>query len=163
MQPYKFVLFFIFYTLASCSESRNKINYPTSDTAKVLELAIRTAFYHHSLPEDNALAIPYHFHDSILFTSKSLPLNFLPNNIDSLNFKILPESEICSIISADSNISHLPNYLIVAGFEKTDTGYIIQVGSFSCKKYGGGGIIGIYIAKRNDSFFVKYKGSSSIN
>jgi len=163
MRHIKFGLYLIFFTLISCHESKQKLYYPKSDTAKVLELAIRTALYHHNLPGSDPLKYPYHFHDSILFTSEVLPLSLLPTNLDSLNFKVLSESEICSMIYADSNLPHLPNYLMVSGFDKNDTGYVVHIGSFSCQPMGGGGAIGIYILKANDSFFVTHKGASSIN
>jgi hypothetical protein len=54
--------------LASCKYPKNKIVQPTTDTTKVIELAIRTGFYGY-LPDYTPLKHKYHFGDSILFTS----------------------------------------------------------------------------------------------
>ena len=149
--------------MASCKSPNAKSIQPKSDTTKVLELAIRTAFYHQNLPGMDPLFYPYHFKDSILFSTDSLSLTTLPISLDSINFKILTSKQICTMIKADSSISELPNYLYLRAFEKSDTGYYVSVQSLSCLPYGGGGSIGIYISKDKDSFVVKYKTSSSIN
>jgi hypothetical protein len=163
MIPNKFGLYIMLICLLSCNSPKPEVIQSKNDTAKVLELAIRTAFYHEQLPEISPLKKEFHFNDSILFTTGSLPLTALPSSIDSINFKILSRNQICSIIKADSNISEPPNYLYINTFEKSDTGYYVSIQSLSCLPYGGGGSIGIYISKDKDSFFVKKRMSSSIN
>ena len=153
----------ILIILVSCEDPKTDLANITTDTTKVLELAIRTAFYRHNLPDIGPLMRQYRFKDSILFTSDSLPLSSLPLTLDSLKFKILSKSQICFFINADSNISILPNYLYVGHFEKSDTGYYINIQSRSCLRYGGGGSIGIYIAKDKDSFIVRETHSTSLN
>ena len=162
-RAYKFISYLLLYTLISCNESNTVSISPKDDTTRVIELALRTAFYHHNLPSIDPLSYPYHFKDSILFTSDNLPLHFLPQTLDSLNFKILSLDKICPMILADSKMEKTPNYLIVRNLEKSDTGYYVHLGSLSCRPYGGGGSIGIYIEKKKDSFIVKSKMSSSIN
>jgi hypothetical protein len=163
MKHFKFGICTLLIGLASCISPNTKVIHPTNDTIKVLELAIRTAFYHENLPDIDPLKQQYHFKDSILFTSDSLPLSALPQSIDTINFKILLHNQICSIIKADSILSQLPNYLYIRTFKKTDTGYYISIQSLSCLPFGGGGTIGIYITKEKDAFIVKNKMSSSIN
>ena len=163
MNRYHFIFAFILFVLVSCKDSNEKAIQPKSDTTIVIELALRTAFYHQNLPEMDPLFYPSQFKDSMLFTSDSLALVNLPSKIDSVFFKILTQSQICSIIRADSNMTKVPNYLYIRVFEKSDTGYYINIQSRSCLPFGGGGVIGIYIAKEKDSFIVKSKMSSSIN
>lgn len=163
MKLYKISLYIILIIFTSCEISNAKIKQTKNDTTKVLELALLTAFYHENLPGITALKYPYRFKDSILFTSDSLSLITLPLNIDTLKFKILTKTEILSMLYADSNMDKLPNYLSVERFERSDTGYYVNILSLSSIHFGGGGSIGLYIAKVKDSFIVKSKMSSSIN
>ena len=98
MTRYHFIFAFILFALASCKDSNEKVIQPKNDTTKVIELALRTAFYHQNLPEIDLLFYPSHFKDSILFTSDSLALVNLPSKVDSVFFKILTQNQICSII-----------------------------------------------------------------
>jgi hypothetical protein len=118
--------------LISCKSPKSEVIQPKNDTTKVLELAIRTAFYHEQLPAISPLKKEFHFKDSILFTTNLLPLSALPLSIDTISFKILSRNQICSLIRADSNISELSNYLYVSAFEKSDTGYYVNIQSLSC-------------------------------
>ena len=163
MKLYKFGFFLFLIVLACCKSSKPKVIQSKGDTTKVLELAIKTAFYNQNLPGMGPLFYSYHFKDSILFTTDSFSLTILPLSLDSFNFKVLPRKQICTMIKADSNISKLPNYLYLGAFEKSDTGYYVSVQSRSCLPFGGGGSIGLYISKEKDTFIVKYKTSSSIN
>ena len=164
MSSIKIYIVFLMVVIFSC---RSLDTQPTtkikSDTAAVLELAIRTAFYHENLPSIDPLKKRYHFGDSILFSSGTLPLSILPKTIDSLNFKILSQKEIFLLVVTESNLSKIPNYLNIGAFEKSDSGYYVSVQSLNCLNFGGGGKIGIYITKQNDSFIVKRKMSSNIN
>lgn len=149
--------------LTSCSTNDTSTkNFAKSDTTKILELAIRTAF-HGFLPDVSAVKGNYYFKDSILFTSKSLTLDSLPTAVDTLKFKILSKDHLCRLIKNDSFSENQPNYLSIQAFEKTDTGYYIQIASLSCLPYGGGGSLGLYIAKQGDTLYVKKRMGSSIN
>jgi hypothetical protein len=163
MKLCKLGFYIILLGLASCKGPEVKFFQQKSDTAKVLELAIRTAFYHQNLPDLASLKKPYHFKDSILFTSDSLALSNLPQTIDSIKFKILPKNQIFSLIQTESDLNKLPNYLYVGAFERNDTGFYVNLKSLGCLPFSGGGSIGIYIKKENDSIVVKSISSSSIN
>jgi hypothetical protein len=149
--------------ITSCTNDSEKILIPKNDTTEVLNLALRTAFYHESLPGIELLTRSNRFKDSILFTSDSLPLSILPINVDALKFKTLERIQICSIIRSDSGKQELPNFLFVGAFEKRNAEYYVSIQSLSCFAFGGGGVIGIIIVKEKDSFIVKDKMSSSIN
>src|SRR5689334_9388697 len=88
--------------LSGCN-NQNANTFPTqkSDTIKIIELSIRTAF-HGSLPDVSSVRQKYYFKDSILFTADSFLLSIIPKRVDTLKFKVLREREICSIIRADS-------------------------------------------------------------
>ena len=135
-----------------------------SDTALVLDLAIRTAFHHENLPGIAALKKHYHFGDTILFSSDTVPLSILPKRVDSLKFKVLSRKEMVLLMQTESDLRRIPNFLNIEAFEKNDTGYYVSLESLNClASFDGGGKIGIYIAKKNDSFVVIKKMSSSIN
>jgi hypothetical protein len=157
------IVYIILVEFTACCTGITKTIQPKNDTAKVLELALKTAFYHQNLPSYSPLVRPYRFKDSILFSSNILPLTMLPSNLDTIKFKVLPENVIRLMIQKDSNISNPPNYLFVRSFARSDTGYYVIIESLSCQQLGGGGSIGIDIAKEKDSFIVKGKLSSSIN
>jgi hypothetical protein len=92
-----------------------------------------------------------------------LPLDILPSSIGQQKFKILPQSEIYALIKKDSNLTRVPNYLLLNRFEKSDTGYYVQLQNLSCLDYGGGGSLGLYLKMEKDSFVVIKRSSSSIN
>ena len=79
------------------------------------------------------------------------------------DFKVLTEDEICKMISADSLEPNHPTYLCVRNLIKTGSGDYLNISCLSCLPYGGGGVMGIDILKRNDSFMVTHKGFSNIN
>jgi hypothetical protein len=160
------IIFIIFLVLfaTSCKNSVTKpISQIKSDTTLVLDLALRTAFYHENLPSISPLKKHYHYGDSILFSSDTLSLTALPQSCDTINFKILSRKEIISLTHTENDLTKLPNYLNIGAFEKSDTGYYVRVESLTTLNWGGGGIIGIYIKKEKDSFVVVKKMSSSIN
>jgi hypothetical protein len=97
---------------------------------------------------------------NITYSYWLLALNCL---VDTLRFKVVPESFIRKLISSDSLSGNQPNYLSVLSFEKSDTGYYVQLASLSCFPYGGGGSLGLYIAKQRDTFYIKRKNATSIN
>jgi hypothetical protein len=163
MQSLRFIAFIWILTLTACSTvDTSQKNLPKSDTSQVLELAVKAAF-HGFLPDASSVKDKFYFKDSILFTSKTFPLDSLPTKVDSLQFKILSENIICGLILSDSLLENHPNYLSVQAFEKSDTGYYVQLASLSCFPYGGGGSLGLYIAKQSDTFYIKTKMATSIN
>jgi hypothetical protein len=149
--------------MLACSHKKAETEPPVSDTTKIIELAIKASLDHHRLPEDGQLKSKYYFKDSILFTTDSLPIEYLPKSVDSVKFKILRKDEICRLISADSLSDNQPNYLAITIFKKVDSGYQVCVASLSCIPYGGGGAHIVEIFKKGDSLTVLHKGSLSIN
>ncbi len=115
------------------------------------------------MPSAYPLTYKYKFGDSMLLTSNALPLSILPSIVGYQKFKILPQSEICALIKNDSNLSQVPNYLLLNRFEKNDTGYYVLLQSLSCRDFEGGGSLGLYLKKEKDSFIVIKRSSSSIN
>ncbi|MBS1511611.1 MAG: hypothetical protein JST86_12265 [Bacteroidetes bacterium] len=155
---------FLLLLLSSCENLATKpITQSKSDTTLVLDLALRTAFYHENLPGISPLKRHYRYGDSILFSSETLPLSALPQSSDTINFKILNRKEIISLTQSENDLSKLPNYLNIGAFEKSDTGYYVSVESLSTVDFGGGGVIGIYIKKEKDSLIVVKKMSSNLN
>ena len=149
--------------LLACSSKESKTESPANDTTRVIALAIKASLDRHRLPEDGQLKSKYYFKDSILFTTDSLPIEYLPKSVDSVKFKILRKDEICRLISADSLSDNKPNYLAITTFKKIDSGYQVCVASLSCIPYAGGGAHIVEIFKKGDSLTVLHKGSLSIN
>ena len=139
------------------SEKINTISVQRSDTATLLQLAIKTAFYHGNLPGVESLTE----NDSILVTSDPSYFKFIPQMLDTLNFKIVNQNDVCSLLNKD--LSKQSDYLYIRTIERTDSNYYISIQNLNCKPYGGGGAIGIYFSKTTDSFIVKNHTSSSIN
>lgn len=162
MQPLLIITLILGILLSGCVNPHSSSVQPKSDTTRVIELAIRTAFRGY-LPDHDALKKKYYFKDSILFCSSSLPVAFIPPVVDSLKFKILSEEEVCNIMMSDSLSQKQANYLCLRSFEKSDTGYYLQLSSLSCFPFGGGGSLGLYISKQNDSFLITKKQAVSIN
>jgi hypothetical protein len=154
---------FAIISFCSCRNASPEHVKPVSDTIKVLELAIRTAFYHDNLPDLSSLKQPYYFKDSILVTSKNLPISILPQTIDSFKFKILTKSKIDSLSKLKNNFGKLPNYLCVRSLERSDTSFYVILTSESMLPLSGGGSISITILKDKDSLIVKNISASSIN
>lgn len=160
------LLIFVFFI--SCKNPKEQPSIKLqNDTVQVLELAIRTAFYHESLPEIDAVKKIYYFGDSILLTSDILPLSVLPKTVDSLKFKILGRKQICLFMQTESDLSKIPNFINIVAFEKTDSSYYVSIENLNCLGLGGlftgGGVIGMYIVKQKDSFRLIKKMSSSLN
>ena len=157
-------IFFLVLIVTSCKHSAtNQIGQIKSDTILVLDLALRTAFYHGNLPGITPLKKHYHYGDSILFSSDTLPLSILPKTSDTIKFKILSRKEIILLTQTENDVTKIPNYLNIGAFEKSDTGYYVRVESLNSLNFGGGGIIGIYIRKEQDSLVVIKIMSSNIN
>jgi hypothetical protein len=163
MKVFKIMLYLTLYSLISCNNQEQKTVTSINDTTRVIEFAIREALYNQNLPSLGQLRDKYYFKNQILFTADSLSLEVLPRSVDTINFKVLPEDQICKIIRFDTLEQVHPNYLCVHNLAKTDSGYYMNISSLSCLPYAGGGVMGIDILKRNDSFIVLHKGFSSIN
>ena len=135
----------------------------SEDRGVLQNTAIAMSMTGEYMPGASPLTRKYHFGDSILLTSVSLPVDLLPRKVKNQCFKILPSKAICSMLVRDSSSAELPNYLSVRRFEKSDTGFYVQMQSLSCLPFGGGGSLGIYLKKVRDSFVVVSQSSSSIN
>jgi hypothetical protein len=159
----KFALCIYLLTFLSCQYKTDNIQHHESDTMAILKATLKESITTRYMPGAPPLKRKYHFGDSILLTSESIPLDLLPSSVDEQNFKILPQEQICSMIKADSNLTERPNYLNVRKFEKSDTGYYIMVQSSSCLPFGGGGNLELYFKKINDSLSIINRSSSSIN
>jgi hypothetical protein len=158
------LVLFLLLALPSCiNKPTGKILREENDTISVMKLALKTAFEGKRLPGIDPLKKGYYHRDSVLFTSDILPLELLPNTIDTLKFKVLTQQQIIESVKTESDLSKLPNYLNVRAFEKKDSGYYVSLQSLSNLNFGGGGQIGIYIEKHSDSFIVRKSLSSSIN
>lgn len=149
--------------LLTCQSNVPVIVKQENDTSKILKTVISEGISDRYMPDAGPLTYKYKFADSILLTSEVLSLDILPSNIGDQKFKILPKPEICALIRKDSNLTRVPNYLLLNRFEKNDTGYYVLLQSLSCRYYGGGGSLGLYLKKEKDSFVVINRSSSSIN
>jgi hypothetical protein len=163
MKALTFTFLLIITTLSCQNRSVKIVQQQKSDTARIIEIALEEGTSIHRMPEASGLERNYKFGDSILLTSKVLPLNMLPSNLHSQRFKILTEEEICTIIRRDSNLDEVPNYLMITHLERSDTGYYVFVQSLSCRPFGGGGSLRLYFKKIGDSWIVVTRASSSIN
>ena len=110
-----FLFLSIVFACRNVSKNDSKV---TSDTTKMIEIAVRTALNRRYMPSSQDLFYQYHYKDSILFCSDSLASYFLPLSVDSFKFKILSEREIMAMLKKDSAIKMLPNYLVLSCFEK---------------------------------------------
>ena len=163
MRLLKFILFIFLLALYSCGENAVTIRQSESDTLKVLRTAIHQGISDEYMPSASPLKRQYHFGDSILLTSEILSLDLLPTRVQDQSFKVLSKEEICSMIVADSAMSELPNYLNVSNFEKSDTGYYVQLRSLGCLPFSGGGSLGLYFKRIGDSLTIVDRTMSSIN
>jgi hypothetical protein len=134
-----------------------------NDTSILLKTVINEGISDRYMPSTDPLTYKYKFGDSILLTSNVLALDILPSSIGQQKFKILSQSEIYALIKKDSTLTQVPNYLFLSRFEKSDTGYYVQLQSLSCRDFGGGGSLGLYLKKEKDSFVIIKRSSSSIN
>jgi hypothetical protein len=159
-----YLLLFIglFYSCSGIEHKNFSSNKPISDTTKIIELAIKQAFYG-NLPDASAVKNKYYYPDSILLSTDALPLYNLPTSVDSLRFKILPQNDIHILIQNDSLSYVRPNYLYIDKLEKQDSGYYVQISSKSALNFGGGGILGIYLQKIKDTIAIVSQQASSIN
>ena len=149
--------------LLACQSNTPVIIKQENDTSLLLKKVIGEGISDRYMPSADPLFYKYNFGDSILLTSEVLPLNILPSKIGQQKFKILHRSDICALIKKDTALTQVPNYLLLRRFEKNDTGYYVSLQSLSCRNYGGGGSLGLYLKMEKDSFVVISRSSSSIN
>lgn len=149
--------------LNSCNDRQNPSTSLISDTTLVLNQALKDAVSARYMPDADALSRPYNFKDSILLTSKVSSLNLLQLSVSGKTFKVMGEKELVSTLTMDSSSHNLPNYLNISRFEKTDSGYYIQVQNLSPRPYGGGGSLGMYFVMAGDSTKIVKRLASSIN
>jgi hypothetical protein len=148
--------------LVGCKGASVQMTIPDNDTAKVLQVALRTAFFERKLPETGPLFAGNLFNDSILVDIDSFSKRLLPARLDTLKFKFGSYPQISALLSHIAD-SLKPNYLYICCFERTDSIYSVSVQSRSDVKFGGGGSMGIDIIKRADSFIVEHTYGNSIN
>jgi hypothetical protein len=146
---------FIFLSFLICCNNKGGPSQQENDTTKLLRTVLKTAFYHGNLPEVEILTE----YDSIVITSDSDLLKFIPLSVDNYKFKIVCRGEACRFLKNSTNT----NYLDIILIEKEDSAYYVNIQNLNCQEFGGGGSIGIYLLKIIDSFIVKKKGSTSIN
>jgi hypothetical protein len=163
MKLFYLSFYILLNSLFGCQSNTPIIVKQENDTSKILNTVIKDGISDRYMPSADPLTYKYKFGDSILLTSNVLPLDILPSSIGRQKFKILPRSEIYALIKKDSTLTHVPNYLLLTQFEKSDTGYYVQLQSLSCWDFGGGGSLGLYLKKEKDSFVVIKRSSSSIN
>lgn len=158
-----YFIFLMCLTLLACHNKKQNLTASANDTTKVLQTALLRGTSIHYMPDASALRIRYKFGDSILLTSWVLPLNILPSKVGDQTFKIMSSEKICQIIKQDSAMNEVPNYLFIDAFQKNDSGYFVRLESLGCRRYSGGGTLGLYFKKIKDSFVVAGTGSYSIN
>ena len=146
----------------SCSQRHSTITTSLSDTSKVLQIAILMGIDIKFMPDAGSLKGKLRFADTVLLTSQALPLELLPKALGDQQFKIRPQTEICTILDQEQSFPS-PKYLKVQTLEKSDSGYYVQMQSISCRRYPSGGSLGLYFKKYGDSFLVVKHMSSSIN
>jgi hypothetical protein len=151
------LLFIPLFILTACADKSTKQNLSATDTTQVIELALKTALGEH-FPEMDAVKKTSNAHDSIYFTTSLFPLSNLPLRADSFRFKILPDTIICSVIKTDTVAPELPNFLRLQTFQKTDSGYFVQLESVDCiPSPSRDASVGLHILKTKDKFVFKHK------
>lgn len=156
-------MFICILILTSCEERIVNSKQQDNDTIRVLRTALHQGISGAFMPSASRLSLPYHFGDSVLLTSDILSLPVLLTSIKNQKFKVLLKEEICSMIVADTHMTELPNYLTISKFEKSETGYYVQLRNLSCLSFGGGGSLGLYFKKVGDSLTIVNRAASSIN
>jgi len=160
-----FTLIFIpsLLLLSSCEARPTVVDKPISDTTKVLSITLKQATSVEFMPSASALRRPSKFSDSILLTAIPISLDLLPTKSGGQIFKVLPKETIHKILTGESYRHDVPNYLSITQFEKSDTGYYIQVQNLSVLPFGGGGTLGLSFKKSGDTLTITDKVSGSIN
>lgn len=154
----------LFLVVFHCGCKSHPITVPDhlNDTAKVMQLALRTALLEYKLPEISPLHLGNLFNDSIFVVTDSFPRRLLPATLDKIKFKFGSHQQFMSEIgSVDDSLK--PNYLYICCFGKEDSIYSVSIQSRSCLPFGGGGSTFIDIIQWGDSTAVKHYSSNSIN
>ena len=143
--------------LTACADKGRKLTASTADTTHAIELALKTVLVE-SFPEMDGIRRKSSFSDSIFLTTNQVRLSTLPSSVDSFQFKILPDTMICSVIKSDTMTEELPNYLRLQSFEKTDTGYFVQFESVDCiPAPSRDGAVSLHLLRTKDKFVFNHK------
>lgn len=142
------------FLLAACQSGDGKRSSNGADTTKVVELALRTALGEGFSEMDEVK--PNGATDSIYLTTNLFALSKLPQSVDSFKFRIMPDSVICNVIKADTTVDPVPNYLRLQTFQKTDTGYFVELESVYCIPVATkDASVGLHILKTKDRYEFK--------
>jgi hypothetical protein len=153
MRPVIIVLLF----LTACADKSRKQSLASRDTTQAIKLALKTVL-EESFPEMDGIKRKSNFNDTIFLTTNLVPLSSLPTSIDSFRFKILPDTEICSVIKSDTMTAELPNYLRLQTFEKTDSDYFVQIESVDCiPSPSRNGSVSLHLLRTKDKFVFNHK------
>ena len=163
MSILKLIIGVLLLSQFSCKTNSTNTHIPINDTTKVLTSVLKQAISVEFMPSASALKRVSKFSDSILLTADSILLEQLPIKSGEQFFKVLPKETIYKILTALSWRQEHPNYLCISKFEKSDTGYYIQVQNLSVLPFGGGGSLGLYLKEDGDSLKIIKKSSWSIN
>lgn len=145
-------LFVLLIILSACGNKSSRQPASATDTMQVITLALKTVLVER-FPEIDGVKRKSSFSDSIFLTTRLFPLSGLPATVDSFNFKVLPDSTICSIIKSDTSATELPNYLSLQSFQKTDTGYYVLFESIDCvPRPSRDGAVSLHILKTKDKY-----------
>lgn len=143
--------------LVACGQKAGKQRASTVDTTRVIALALKTVMSE-PFPVMDGIRRKSTFNDSVFLTTKLFSLKNLPAHVDSFNFKVIPDSMICSAIRSDTSTAELPNYLRLKTFEKNDTGYLVQFESVDCIPYPSlDGAVSLQIRKTKDKYLFNRK------
>jgi hypothetical protein len=157
------LVFGVLIKLFSCSSKSLEVSRVKNDTLILIENAVAMVSTGEHMPGAGPLKVKYRFGDSILLTSAVLSPELLPSNLNGQHYKVVPLESICPMLTADSAVEELPNYLSVHKFEKNDTGYFVQMMSRSCMDFGGGGSLMLFYKKVGDSLTLVDQSASSLN
>ncbi len=143
--------------------SKNKSLIVENDTTKAIRFCISYAIDSTHMPSVYESLKESIFCDSILLTSNTIPLKYLPSQVDSFSFKIMKEKEIEHILLSMPDEADPPNYLCVRGFEKTGNTFTVTLVSISSGMFPSGGGSLYEIEKVSNTFRLISSSSSSIN
>ena len=154
---------YVLTILLSCKHSsENSVVAVLNDTAQILQMAVAEGISSRYMPDASSLySIPSN--DTVYLTSNVLPLRLLPLKSGSTHFRVLQKDDVCSLIGQDDVLERPRSFLEIRAVEKSDTGYYVSLRAIGCIRYSGGGGLGLYFKKRNNSFIIVDRSSVSIN
>lgn len=150
-------------SLLSCKHSsENAVAAVLNDTAQILQMAVAEGISDRYMPDASSLySTPSD--DTVFLTSSVLPLRLLPLRSGSTHFRVLQKDDICFQIGQVDFVERSRSFLEIRAIEKRDTGYYISLSAIGCSRYSGGGGLGLYFIKRNNSFVIVRRSAVSIN